>query len=226
MIFGVLRYRFHVVPSVSHRRTSDDRIDEQQPSTRGSGPRPLRSQSSRTVGGGAACCLRRQAITAGPMPRGGAPKRVLLSIESALVRLQQCRGRSRLLCKRSTGLPDPKRTATGVLPERRLAVGSSARERSCLRLERGHPALPLRAGSDTARPRVAARLLCGQSGDAAGRRWRDRSPQEQSRCERQSTRLPLVHSRSHGGLRRRYRSWPRAVTRRRGAGVIATRRNQ
>jgi hypothetical protein len=46
-----------------------------------------------------------------------------------------------------------------------------------------------------------AQLLCGPSRDAPGWRWRDRFPQEQSRCERQATRLLLVH-RSSLGLKR------------------------
>jgi hypothetical protein len=44
---------------------------------------------------------------------------------------------------------------------------------------------------------------------------------------RERVGLPtLVHCRSHLGLRRRYRSWPRAVTRRLAAGVIAERGNE
>jgi hypothetical protein len=48
---------------------------------------------------------------------------------------------------------------------------------------------------------VMAQLLCGPSRDAPGWSWRDRFPQEQSRCERQATRLLLVH-RSSLGLKR------------------------
>jgi hypothetical protein len=96
-----------------------------------------------------------------------------------------------LVSVRAAGLARTRRAFPAKVEEKsqrsRLMIPSGAKEK------RAASAIPLRREGSRV-TLTSVRLLCGRSGDAAGRRWRDRFRQEQSRCERRSTRPLVVQS--------------------------------